>query len=69
MDALGRATQFRSALASRDIIGQAKGMLMERYQTNAAEAFALLRRLSQQSNTPVREIAAKLVEVDQPRKP
>ena len=40
---LRRATHFRSALASRDIIGQVKGMLMERYQIDAVEAFDRLR--------------------------
>lgn len=36
-----RSEQFRSALASRDIIGQAKGIIMERYKTNAVAAFTL----------------------------
>jgi ANTAR domain/GAF domain len=56
-----RNIQFRDALASRDIIGQAKGMLMERHQINAEEAFDLLRRLSQESNTPVAELSRRLV--------
>lgn len=48
---LRRTVQFRDALASRDIIGQAKGMLMERYRLSADEAFDRLRQLSQHSNT------------------
>jgi len=67
-DAVRRNDQFRRALASRDIIGQAKGMLMARHQINATEAFERLRQLSQQSNTPVREIARAFVELDQGRK-
>ncbi|WP_262365773.1 GAF and ANTAR domain-containing protein [Gordonia sp. OPL2] len=59
-----RSDQFRSALASRDILGQAKGILMERYGIDALAAFDLLRRLSQETNTPVTELAHKLVEVD-----
>jgi GAF domain-containing protein len=59
-NALRRETQFRDALASRDIIGQAKGMLMERHQINAEEAFGLLRQLSQESNTPVAELARRI---------
>lgn len=53
--------QFRSATASRDVIGQAKGMITERYNIDAVRAFDLLRRLSQESNTPVAEIAHRLV--------
>lgn len=46
-----REKQFRSALASRDTIGQAKGMLMERFKIDASRAFGLLSKLSQ-SPTP-----------------
>lgn len=61
-----RGRQFRSALASRDIIGQAKGMIMERYGFDAVRAFDILRRLSQESNTPLTEVAAQLVDADHP---
>lgn len=64
--ALQRGEQFRSALASRDTIGQAKGMIMERYSVNAIQAFELLRRLSQESNVRLHEIARQLVENDHP---
>ena len=57
-----RAEQFRSALASRDIIGQAKGMIMERFKIDAVQAFELLRRLSQSSNTALVVVARQLVE-------
>ena len=53
--------QFRSALASRDIIGQAKGMIMERFSIDAVHAFELLKKLSQQSNIRILEIASDLV--------
>lgn len=59
-----RDLQFRSALASRDIIGQAKGMVMERFKIDAEQAFELLKRLSQSSNTPVVSIARQLVEAE-----
>ncbi|HWF70413.1 MAG TPA: GAF and ANTAR domain-containing protein [Mycobacterium sp.] len=59
---LRREEQFRSALASRDIIGQAKGMIMERFKIDAVQAFELLKRLSQNSNTPVTTVARQLVE-------
>jgi transcriptional regulator with GAF, ATPase, and Fis domain len=57
-----RDEQFRSALASRDIIGQAKGMIMERFKIDAVQAFELLKRLSQNSNTPLAAVARQLVE-------
>ncbi len=58
--------QLRRALESRDLIGQAKGMLMERFDIDAASAFALLVRLSQDSNTRLAHIAQKLIELDHP---
>ncbi|GAC69947.1 ANTAR domain-containing protein [Gordonia soli] len=54
--------QMRRALNTRDLIGQAKGMLMERYDVDADEAFALVTRLSQESNTKVAEVARLIVE-------
>jgi len=56
-----RETQFQRALASRDIIGQAKGMIMERYHVDAVQAFELLRKLSQDSNVALTQVAADLV--------
>jgi transcriptional regulator with GAF, ATPase, and Fis domain len=53
--------QFQSALASRDIIGQAKGMIMERFDVDAVRAFELLRSLSQNSNTRLASVAEELV--------
>ena len=57
-----REEQFRDALASRDIIGQAKGMLMQRYSIDADEAFAILTRQSQHTNIPVHEVALNIIE-------
>jgi GAF domain-containing protein len=59
-----RQEQFDQALHSRDIIGQAKGMVMERFKIDATQAFDLLKRLSQSSNTPLSHIAAELVEAE-----
>jgi transcriptional regulator with GAF, ATPase, and Fis domain len=53
--------QFQSALASRDIIGQAKGIIMERFDVDAVRAFELLRSLSQDSNTRLASVAKELV--------
>ncbi|OBI85077.1 GAF and ANTAR domain-containing protein [Mycobacterium sp. 1245805.9] len=64
-----RQDQFRSALASRDTIGQAKGVIMERFNLDAVEAFELLTRLSQQSNTKLIDIAKALIDSEHPLKP
>jgi hypothetical protein len=53
--------QFQSGLASRDIIGQAKGMIMERFDVDAVRAFELLKRLSQDSNTRLAKVAEEIV--------
>jgi hypothetical protein len=50
------------ALSSRDVIGQAKGILMERLQVTPEDAFDTLRRSSQQLNVKLRDIAARLTE-------
>jgi GAF domain-containing protein len=56
-----RDEQFKRALASRDTIGQAKGMVMERYGVDAVQAFALLRKLSQDANVPLIDVATELI--------
>lgn len=57
-----RDEQFAQALASRDVIGQAKGVVMERFGVDADRAFAMLATLSQESNTPVAQVSRKLVD-------
>jgi ANTAR domain len=63
---LSRDQQYRRGLSSRDTIGQAKGMLMERFHIDADAAFDLLRRRSQESNTPVITLARRLADPDEP---
>ena len=48
------------ALTNRDLIGQAKGILMEREQIDADAAFDLLRRVSQQTGRKLKDVAAEL---------
>jgi GAF domain-containing protein len=60
-DAL-RAGQMRAAVVNRDLIGQAKGILMERHRITADAAFALLAGASQRRNIKLTEVAADLVE-------
>jgi AmiR/NasT family two-component response regulator len=50
------------ALDSRDLIGQAKGVLMERYRITADTAFGILVRASQDTHRKVRDVAALVTE-------
>lgn len=52
--------ELRQALESRDVIGQAKGILMERGGMTADESFDLLRTTSQNLNIRLREIAGRV---------
>lgn len=54
------------AIVTRDTIGQAKGILMERFNIDADRAFGMLTRLSQESNTRAEQIARMLVQSDRP---
>ncbi|GAA4769013.1 ANTAR domain-containing protein [Actinomycetospora chibensis] len=56
-----RVENLEKALVRRDVIGQAKGILMNRYDVDADEAFARLRRASQHTNTKLHDVAAWLV--------
>ena len=55
------AAQLREALETRDVIGQAKGILMAREGCTADEAFDRLRRISQDTNRKLTVIAQDLV--------
>jgi len=57
-----RADQMHDALGNRDIIGQAKGILMERHRIAADAAFGVLSRVSQAENMKLAEIARSFVE-------
>ncbi|MFE9750482.1 GAF and ANTAR domain-containing protein [Saccharothrix saharensis] len=48
------------AVQTRDLIGQAKGILMERHKLTADQAFAVLVRASQQANLKLRDLAERL---------
>ena len=56
-----KESQLAQALTNRDVIGQAKGILMERYKITDQRAFLVLTRLSQASNRKLHDIAAELV--------
>ncbi|HVV14085.1 GAF and ANTAR domain-containing protein [Amycolatopsis sp.] len=56
-----RQEQLRNALATRDTISMAKGILMERHRITDEQAFGLLVRTSQRSNRKLHDIAQWLV--------
>jgi len=63
------ARQLGQALASRDLIGQAKGILMERFRVTGEQAFRMLVSSSQNTNIKLVEVARWLTETgDQPRR-
>ena len=57
-----RTDQMHDALGNRDVIGQAKGILMERHGVTADAAFSVLSRVSQAENIKLAEVARRFVE-------
>jgi len=55
------SAQLQSALSSRDRIGQAKGIIMERFKIDDVRAFAMLRQLSQETNTKLVDVAQRVI--------
>jgi GAF domain-containing protein len=57
-----RSDNLHAALDTREVIGQAQGILMERERISADQAFDILRRASQHLNLKLREVAQNLVD-------
>ncbi|MCY1141611.1 GAF and ANTAR domain-containing protein [Actinoplanes sp. Pm04-4] len=57
-----RREHLTRAINSRDLIGQAKGILMERHKITGDQAFAVLVHTSQAANIKLAEIATRLIE-------
>jgi GAF domain-containing protein len=57
-----REAALHRGLSTRDVIGQAKGILMERQHLSAGDAFDLLRRASQRLNRKLADVAQHLAE-------
>ncbi len=55
-----RTEHLRQALINRDVIGQAKGILMERHRLTPDQAFAVLARASQDTNRKLVDVAEAL---------
>ncbi|MEI8410830.1 MULTISPECIES: GAF and ANTAR domain-containing protein [unclassified Kribbella] len=50
------------AVDARKLVGQAMGILMERFDVDGDRAFAILKRYSQDTNTKLRDVAQQLVD-------
>jgi ANTAR domain len=57
-----KSANLIEAMRTRELIGQAQGILMERERIPGDQAFDLLRRASQHMNIKLREVAETLVE-------
>jgi GAF domain-containing protein len=52
---------LEQAVRSRTVIGQAVGIVMERYSLNDEHAFAFLKRLSSHRNVKLRQVAEEII--------
>jgi len=57
-----RSAHLERAILTREVIGQAQGILMERARITAEQAFDILRRASQHLNEKLRDVAQALVD-------
>jgi ANTAR domain/GAF domain len=57
-----RIDQLHSALETRTVIGQATGLMMERYGLDEVRAFGFLARMSQTGNIKLRDLANEMVQ-------
>jgi hypothetical protein len=58
---------LQQAVRSRTVIGQAVGIVMERYDLNDEHAFAFLKRLSSHRNVKLRQVAEEIIAETQQR--
>ena len=58
------AEQLQSALNSRVLIEQAKGMLAERHGLDPADAFTLMRTYARRTGSPLLATAQRVIEGD-----
>jgi response regulator NasT len=56
------ADDLARGLASRSVIGQAQGILMERFSLDADRAFQVLRRYSQDGNVKLVDVARRVID-------
>ena len=63
------AENLHKALLNRDVIGQAKGILMERLKLTPEDAFDALRQASNQLNEKLHRVALTLAETGELHSP
>ena len=61
------AETLRDAIDTRQLVGEAVGMAMERYEFTDERAFAFLTRLSQHTGAPLRDVAEAFVHAGRAR--
>lgn len=54
-------THLETAISARTVVGRAEGILMERFDLSPTQAFAVLRRVSQNRNVKLNRVAEELV--------
>lgn len=59
------AEHLEKAIVNRTVIGQAEGILMERFDLSAFQAFSVLTRVSQNRNVKLNRVAEELVQTRQ----
>ncbi len=64
LSAAVKQQQLEEAVQTRDVIGQAKGILMARQGVTAEQAFDMLRRASQRLNVKLKEVAERVAAQD-----
>jgi hypothetical protein len=57
-----KVEQLEEGIRTRQVIGEAVGIVMATRQVNADEAFEILKTISQHTNVKLKEVAAGLVE-------
>ncbi len=62
LDTARNTDNLWQAIGSRHLIGMAQGILMERFSIDPDEAFAVLRRYSQDGNVKLHAVAERVVE-------
>jgi GAF domain-containing protein len=60
--AVARQEEALAAVDARELVGQATGILMERYGLDSDRAFELLKRHCQETNTKLRDVSQELVD-------
>ena len=58
---IDKTQQLHQAVNSRDMIGQAKGILMERHKISAERAFAILQDESSRTNRKLAQVAEQFI--------